>query len=280
MTNQEALDAEPWEVHEGPAETFGHGHDAELWTWGLRQPRTGLTAHVVVKVSRTAMAVDSATLTAATRDARNTSGLSEVNKVLDWWDPPRLIELHTASEEGRPVGGSKTRPEGDGSAAERRILEIERLLDDRGIIMRLEEDEEHDRWMALIIPKALRVGTTDIVLGKTRLEASESALVLFENYPAAALGGNKRTLPSVVSAGVGSGEADPFAEVEEERRQLEEVLTDFGWRIAFTAEPDGSYFWLVLDIETGEPIKGGTAESWDDALLAAIEGLKPLSGEH
>jgi hypothetical protein len=279
MDRRDTSEPGSWQIEDGPEDIEGHGHDATLWRWRLRQPRTGLTAQVVVKVSGTAMATDPAELPAATRDVRYTAGKSEVMKILDWWEPPRVIELHTVSEDAYRGGGSPHRPVGDVPDEERRIAEIEGILKARGIVMRLQADEEHDRWIAMIIPEVLRVGATDLVLGKTRLEAAESALVLLESYPAPVLGGNTLSLPPVTSAGEGRAHGEPLAQVEAERRELEGVAADFGWRIAFAPEPDGSWFWLVIDAETDEVINSGVSESWDDARLAAIENLMPPSHE-
>jgi hypothetical protein len=270
-----------WTIFDGPEEVDAHGYDATLWRWRLRHERTGLTADVVVKVSGTAMAMDQANLPPVTRDARNTAGKSEVSRVLTWWEPPHIIELHSASQAANHAGGSRMRPQGRSSEAERKILEIEARLAERGAILRLQEDPEHDRWVAMIIPAVLRVGATDYVLGKTRLEAAEGALILHENYPAEFMGGNPQTSqpPTASASGIGGAVADALSGAEEDRRKLEEVAADFGWRIAFAAEPDGAWFWLVIDAATDEVLKGAVAPSWDDALLAVIEHLTPPSGE-
>jgi hypothetical protein len=65
------------------------------------------------------------------------------------------------------------------------------------------------------------------------------------------------------------------ADIEAERERLAKVATDFGWRFGFSKEPDGSWFWLVMDVETDDPIKSGTAATWQDALLECVEDLVP-----
>jgi hypothetical protein len=68
-------------------------------------------------------------------------------------------------------------------------------------------------------------------------------------------------------------------EIEANRQRLTEIATDFGWNIGFAEEPDGSWFWLVADAKTGEPIKSGTASTWQDALIECVEDLVPPSDE-
>jgi hypothetical protein len=68
-------------------------------------------------------------------------------------------------------------------------------------------------------------------------------------------------------------------EIQAERKRLSKIAADFGWRIAFAAEPDGLWFWLVTHDQTDEPIKGGTAPTWQDALLAVVEDLVPPSDD-
>lgn len=70
-------------------------------------------------------------------------------------------------------------------------------------------------------------------------------------------------------------EVETPADIEAERERLAKIATDFGWRFGFAQEPDGSWFWLVMDVETGEPIKSGTAPTWQDALIECVEDLAP-----
>lgn len=70
-------------------------------------------------------------------------------------------------------------------------------------------------------------------------------------------------------------EIETPADIVAERERLARIATDFGWHIDFAQEPDGSWFWLVLDAETDEPIKWGTAATWQDALIDCVEDLVP-----
>jgi hypothetical protein len=70
-------------------------------------------------------------------------------------------------------------------------------------------------------------------------------------------------------------EVETPADIEAERERLTKIATDFGWRFGFAQEPDGSWFWLVTDAETDEPIKSGTASNWQDALIDCVKDLVP-----
>jgi hypothetical protein len=64
-------------------------------------------------------------------------------------------------------------------------------------------------------------------------------------------------------------------DIQTERERLTGIATDFGWRFGFAQEPDGSWFWLVMDVETDEPIKSGASPSWQDALIDCLKDLVP-----
>jgi len=70
-------------------------------------------------------------------------------------------------------------------------------------------------------------------------------------------------------------EVETPADIEAERERLAKIATDFGWRFGFAQEPDGSWFWLVMDVETDEPIKSGSASTWQDALIECVQDLVP-----
>ena len=60
---------------------------------------------------------------------------------------------------------------------------------------------------------------------------------------------------------------------------LGHVLGDFGWSVWFTNEPNGSRTYIITDARTGDVIRHGRQEHWDDVLLAAISDLYPPSEE-
>lgn len=84
---------------------------------------------------------------------------------------------------------------------------------------------------------------------------------------------------SVTVVGMGTqtlvDEIDTPADIETERERLTGIATDFGWRFGFAQEPDGSWFWLIMDVETDEPIKSGASVSWQDALIDCVKDLVP-----
>jgi hypothetical protein len=69
------------------------GVDANGWLWEIE--REGLVRRVLVEVTGTAWAVESAALPEETRDAIATEGQSELEKVLRDDDPPRAIVCGT-----------------------------------------------------------------------------------------------------------------------------------------------------------------------------------------
>lgn len=84
----------------------------------------------------------------------------------------------------------------------------------------------------------------------------------------------------IVGEEPGVEEVETPPEIEAEREGLAKVATDFGWRFGFAQEPDGSWFWLVMDVQTDEPIKAGTAPSWQDALIDCVKDLVPPHGDN
>jgi hypothetical protein len=74
-------------------------------------------------------------------------------------------------------------------------------------------------------------------------------------------------------------EVETPPDIEAERERLAKIATDFGWHIGFSQEPNGSWFWLVTDAETDEPLKSGTASNWQDALVDCVEDLIPPNPE-
>jgi hypothetical protein len=70
-------------------------------------------------------------------------------------------------------------------------------------------------------------------------------------------------------------EIDTAAAIQAEQECLAKTATDFGWHFGFAQEPNGSWFWLVSDAETEEPLKSGTASDWQDALIDCVKDLVP-----
>jgi hypothetical protein len=70
------------------------GADASGWLWEVQ--RDGEPKRVLVEVSGTARAVAEHTLPDETREAIRTQGESEVRKVLEMEEPPRIVKCGTA----------------------------------------------------------------------------------------------------------------------------------------------------------------------------------------
>jgi hypothetical protein len=69
------------------------GFDASGWLWEIE--KDGESRRVLVEITGTALAVAPETLPEDTRDAISSEGASEVTKVLDADDPPRVIACGT-----------------------------------------------------------------------------------------------------------------------------------------------------------------------------------------
>jgi hypothetical protein len=89
----------PWTITEGPHPAPWSGRDAVGWRWMLQNEQSDVHA-LTVWVSGTAMAVAPEYLPRETAAARDTEGLSEVERLLDDEILPREVMLHTA---GRSV---------------------------------------------------------------------------------------------------------------------------------------------------------------------------------
>lgn len=70
------------------------GADAEGWLWEIQRGETA--RRVLVEVTRTALAVRPSTLPGDTEAAITTEGHSEVTKLLQMDDPPRVVTCGTA----------------------------------------------------------------------------------------------------------------------------------------------------------------------------------------
>lgn len=78
-----------WEISANLGRHERTGVDAAGWLWEIG--RGDRVAHVLVEISRTAWASDPLRLPEETRRALETDGRTELLKVLDHEDPPRVI---------------------------------------------------------------------------------------------------------------------------------------------------------------------------------------------
>jgi hypothetical protein len=83
-----------WHIVDGPGEGPWEGRDAVGWLWTLKND-AGDRWRVLVEVTGTAMATADEFLPEETREAKLTSGRSEVERVLQEEEPPERITLHT-----------------------------------------------------------------------------------------------------------------------------------------------------------------------------------------
>jgi hypothetical protein len=173
--------------------------------------------------------------------------------------------------------------------AERQIASIAQWFKELGVLLAF--DQLGESWIAMMMPEHQRLGSAPAAHGDTKLEAAENARAVYEGrarpgtIEQSASGDVTIHVPvAEVTAQAGAvtievTDAATAADSAEVIRKAEDRLLEFGWLLGFAREPDGSYSWLVSDENTGDALKSGTADTWDDAKLAAIIDLLPPSGE-
>jgi len=186
------------------------------------------------------------------------------------------------------------------------LHEIEQWFRERQITLSYTEivgDREPREWVALMLREGQDVGAGGV--GVTKLAAAEDAQKRYgQEHGLGKEFAKSGSLTAGVTVGASSagarGEApQPTVKIEpmhlvhkrgleeptvseippEVQEPLDQVAAEYGWRIGFANEPDGSIRWFVIDLEGETLLKSGIASSWDDARLAVIEDLHPPSGE-
>lgn len=161
-----------------------------------------------------------------------------------------------------------------------RADEIRRWFEDQGF--HAAAHQLADAWSAVAMPHNARIGTAAPAHGLTELQALEA---LYETAQRGGVpgvvvtdaAGNITVHAPTAMAGAAAGGADTAGSAR--ASNLERVLGDFGWTFMFTNEPDGSRSYAILDAHTGDFIRHGREDEWDDVLLAAITDLYPPSAE-
>jgi hypothetical protein len=100
------------------------GYDGTAWDWELVNPETSARKVVRVKISGTAMATSNLPFRAS--GARASHGQSEVQRVLDWDEPPDEIEFYSTSNTPEIRGG-------DPGPEVKELSEITEWFEARGI---------------------------------------------------------------------------------------------------------------------------------------------------
>jgi hypothetical protein len=279
-----------WTIVGEPEDAHSGGYDGAIWLWRLEEADDARST--LVKITGSAIRVAEENLPERTAAARASRGRSEIERVLDWYEPPSAIELGTWADAPRFEGGSPQDPEETAL-----VEEIKRWFEERGIDLFF--DRQGDEWIAPLIRRDQPLGAAEYGVGNTQREAAEDARSKFEAFRGPSVfektgflgaGATLKGSAEVVS-GVGaipSGEEFGVPEVKAEGlesvpeviwRGLEEIAAEFGWSIGFTPEPDGSFFWFVCARETGELLQHGRADSWEDAKIESILNLYPPSEE-
>ena len=201
--------------------------------------------------------------------AVQTRGRSVVESLLTMDDPPQRMLVAT---DGITVEVDVTS----------RLREIREWFDDRGFD--LVTDMSGDRWVCAVLRKDVRVGVGDVAgEGATPLEAAEAALAKYEGredgrdaqivgVPAEA---TAEGVPGTVYVDEDTvvGVGLPFSEEATER------AVDYGWRLGFIDEPDGSVLGVMMAWEDGEVLKTSRGRDFQDAYLGLGADTQPPSEE-
>jgi hypothetical protein len=200
------------------------------------------------------------------------------------------------------------------NAHDERLQEIVRWFLDRDVLLGF-DNVGGKEWHAIMLREDVRIGAAAYAVGTTKLEAAETAQRHHEAaHPAViedAVAGGGTVTATVQEAVLDTGtstassthsESEAISEmtpvsaslsmpyeaqnaVEQtvklpyEVRQVERVLTDYGWRVAFTDEPDGSVTGYLMAEKTGDVLKAARGEDFHDAYLGLGIDTYPPSEE-
>jgi hypothetical protein len=257
-----------WKIVAGPEAAHYEGYDGQIWRW--RVANGDEERSILVKITRSAASAELVPERTAT--ALGSQGQSEIEGLLEWYEPPLTIELGSWSETPYVVGGAPEHPD-DAAAVEG----IRAWFDSQGIDLFF--DRQGGQILAPLVRRDQPLGAGIYGVGNTRREAAENVRTQFEAVRGA--GGSETIVETVEVAGYSQPSLDERIEEIPEpiKTKLERAAAEFGWKIGFTREPDGSFRWFVFDRESGEPLQHGQADDWDDAKISSILDLYPSSDE-
>jgi hypothetical protein len=164
-----------------------------------------------------------------------------------------------------------------------RLREITDWFEGQGFILAF--NEVGGEWAVAAIAPGVRIGVASTGGGASQFEA---AAALFEKAQNGQMPGvivkdedGNVTIHPPVAGGqqVEDSAVGRDAATVTRHPDFERVLGDFGWTFWFTNKPGGSRSYIIADAKTGEPLKSGKGDMWDDVLLAAITDLYPPSDE-
>jgi hypothetical protein len=158
-------------------------------------------------------------------------------------------------------------------------------------------------WNAVMLPASARVGAADHAAGQSKLDAASAARAKFSTRPealreaSAEIGvridgdsapASTSHVVSLTDEGLAISDEITVAKTPAPHSPLdsaefaltvERLMTDYGWYVGFTDEPDGSFSWFAVDPVSNEVLRSGTSDDWDSAKLDVIESLQPPSDE-
>jgi hypothetical protein len=251
------------------------GADAVVWRWELVSDVGAEHRPVLVRISRMAMVAESVHF--RVRHARESKGQTEVQRILDWEEPPEQISFHSASTEPEYAGG---KPGGE-------VLELAQItawFDERGIALVFTGREgrsptgvvNYGRWAAnLIDPKADEL--VHRVEAPSRIEAAREAKRWWEQErPArpADLGQLTASAQSDATLELSTGPIEHPKLTPEQRQVVKQYRVQLIYSLPDEGNPESGYVIEAYD-DAGGLIDIGVAETVDDALLAIIESITP-----
>ena len=160
-----------------------------------------------------------------------------------------------------------------------RLREITDWFENQGFLLGF--DQVGGEWAVAAIPIGVRIGVARTASGATKLDAAEALFKIAQKGEMAgviAKNAAANTAPTATTAGAESAMGIDSTRVGR-HPNLDRVLAHFEWSFMFTNQPDGSRSYIIADAKTGDVLRWGKEDQWDDVLLAAITDLYPPSAE-
>lgn len=254
------------------------GEDALFWAWELASEDGADRRTVLVKISETAMSSDDVSI--RLDQARQSNGQTEINRILEWEEPPEEIEFHSKSTSPTIRGG---RP---GSPLQE-ITQITDWMEGQGILLAF-SGRVRGRPDGLVEYTAQAANLIDEegdlvhrVETGSRLEAArEAAEWLRQQLEALKTGGASITAKAggtgTTSLGPSTGDvAISGWRIGEEEAAL---LTRYDAHLVFTAptpdDPDSGWMVEAVD-DQGNNLGIAVGRTWDDAVLTILDDIRP-----
>jgi hypothetical protein len=256
----------PWRLYGEAEELNPRGYDGRVWRWEIRSEDGEDVRGIVVRISGTAMSMGRDALPPRIADARDTYGRTEIERILDWPEPPD--ELSIDSRSVVPSGGDPG-PEG------RELAEIIAWFADQDIeiyftqaaMLSLGGEPAPPGRVTAHLQKANVDGLIGSHEGRDRLDAARKAQREWRDAKAKPIGPVTETNTAMpITPSLGSKAQKAIRTLRSQRRTL--VWTE-------PAEPEGTDWMLQVLDEKGQLLAAGLGDNMDDALLAFMRRCIP-----